>query len=358
MCIVVPCPTPAEIGDSSKVHEHNKSVRKPRRNPRRRRGGSSTAIKENVADREAVVETDEIDNHNIPAQDIPVQSIVEKGKRRRRRRGRGKGGKNKISETSDESSSGDGTTSDSGSASDSGGAAPLHLTRDSDTSPKIKKVRKRSSKKKKAEPIHLIIDDTTEVEKLQHVAIDCEMVGTGSDGLISALARVSLVDWYGQSIFDTYVQVSETVTDYRTFVSGITHQNVESDEAISFEECRKTILDLIKGRIVVGHGLKNDFRVLKIDHPWYAIRDSARYEPLMKCDQSYPGILLPRKLKELASVYAQMNIQIEGKQHCSVEDATAAMMVFRAKKSKWEKSIEWKLQKTNLMNGTRSDISI
>lgn len=55
----------------------------------------------------------------------------------------------------------------------------------------------------------------------KYVAIDCEMVGVGEGGIASALARVSLVNYHGAVLLDTYVKPMERVTDYRTFVSGI-----------------------------------------------------------------------------------------------------------------------------------------
>ena len=51
--------------------------------------------------------------------------------------------------------------------------------------------------------------------------MDCEMVGVGEEGKDNILARVSLVNQYGQCIYDKFVKASETVTDYRTFVSGV-----------------------------------------------------------------------------------------------------------------------------------------
>lgn len=51
--------------------------------------------------------------------------------------------------------------------------------------------------------------------------MDCEMVGTGVDGVDSILARVSIVNQFGHIILDKYVKPTEPVTDYRTHVSGI-----------------------------------------------------------------------------------------------------------------------------------------
>jgi RNA exonuclease 4 len=48
------------------------------------------------------------------------------------------------------------------------------------------------------------------------------MVGVGPDGVESALARVSIVNFFGHPVLDKFVKTKERVTDYRTEVSGIT----------------------------------------------------------------------------------------------------------------------------------------
>lgn len=53
------------------------------------------------------------------------------------------------------------------------------------------------------------------------IAIDCEMVGVGYNGIISELARVSIVNYYGVTLMDKYVKPKQKVTDYRTQFSGI-----------------------------------------------------------------------------------------------------------------------------------------
>lgn len=52
-------------------------------------------------------------------------------------------------------------------------------------------------------------------KRFQAVAIDCQMVGCGSDGSLDLLARVCLVDEEENIIFHTYVQPQISVTDYR-----------------------------------------------------------------------------------------------------------------------------------------------
>lgn len=58
--------------------------------------------------------------------------------------------------------------------------------------------------------------------------MDCEMVGVGEDGKDSVLARVSIVNQFGNVLLDKYVKPREQVTDYRTAVSGIRPHNIEN----------------------------------------------------------------------------------------------------------------------------------
>ncbi|KAK0627806.1 hypothetical protein B0T14DRAFT_513390, partial [Immersiella caudata] len=60
----------------------------------------------------------------------------------------------------------------------------------------------------------------------KYLAIDCEMVGIGPNGYDSALARVSVVDFHGRQIYDSYVKPRERVTDFRTHVSGISPRHM------------------------------------------------------------------------------------------------------------------------------------
>ena len=93
------------------------------------------------------------------------------------------------------------------------------------------------------------------------VAIDCEMVGVGADGKDSALARVSIVDFFGKVLLDEYVRPSERITDYRTWVSGIRPHHVLG-QGKTLAEVQKAIATVIKPTtLLIGHSLQNDFKV-------------------------------------------------------------------------------------------------
>lgn len=178
-------------------------------------------------------------------------------------------------------------------------------------------------------------DDVTVVEKALYVGLDCEMVGVGDGGKRSALARVTLVDFDGRVIYDEHVRPRERVTDFRTWVSGVKAKHLKA--ALELKDCIQQVAELVKGKIIVGHALKNDLQVLMLQHPVAMIRDTARYRAYMRPHGREGGKLRPRKLKDLAEECLGMDIQ--GGKHDSGEDARAAMLLYRAQRVEWEKEI-------------------
>ena len=210
----------------------------------------------------------------------------------------------------------------------------------SPTRPRAKRSRRRRRKNSAKNT-----DELSEEERSRYMAIDCEMVGVGPGGFKSALARVCIVDWNEDIVFDTFVKVNETVTDYRTFVSGIRKEDLESEEAMEMEECRSFVASVIEGKILIGHALKNDFQALGLSHPWYDTRDTAKYSPLMKtCERS--GCMKARRLKELVQEKLNKQIQCDGAEHCPYEDASAALSLYKLVRKKWEKVMTYKFNKT------------
>jgi len=181
-----------------------------------------------------------------------------------------------------------------------------------------------------------------------YVALDCEMVGTGALGSQSTLARVSMVDWDGHIILDTFVKVPVSVTDYRTHISGVTQQHLESDQAMDLEDVRYIVQKILHGRVLIGHGLDNDLSALMISHPAHDIRDTACYIPYMQVSATETSIagrkLSPRKLKDLVKDFLGWNIQEMGTSHSSVEDALATLALYKKARPEWEAYISRKLR--------------
>lgn len=178
------------------------------------------------------------------------------------------------------------------------------------------------------------LPEPTETEKARYVALDCEMVGTGPSGRRSVLARASLVAWDGSVLLDVFVLVPERVTDFRTWVSGVAPKHISSAAAVSPAEVRRRVGEILLGRVLVGHALHNDLKALMLDHPRSMQRDTAKYPPFMRVTGQ--GKLRPRKLRDLAEERVGLTIQKEGEAHSSVDDAVAAMELYKSVRGAWE----------------------
>jgi RNA exonuclease 4 len=165
----------------------------------------------------------------------------------------------------------------------------------------------------------------------KYLAIDCEFVGVGPEGLRSALARVSIVNFYGHTVYDKFVQPQEKVTDWRTWVSGVTAAHMQT--AVDFKLAQKAVSDLLTDRILVGHALDHDLEALFLSHPKSMIRDTSKHKPFRELSKGKTP-----SLKKLAKEI--LNIDIQGGEHSSVEDARATMMLYKLHKKEFEQKFK------------------
>jgi RNA exonuclease 4 len=192
------------------------------------------------------------------------------------------------------------------------------------------------------------------------LALDCEMVGVGEDGKRSSLGRVSIVDWEGVVVFDTFVQVTEHVEDLRTFVSGIRMSDIDGscpEKTMDLNTCIDRVKSILEGNILVGHALKNDLRALGLSHPWYDIRDTTKYDAFLK-EAPFDGVgprRIPRRLKDLAFEKLGWEIQMDGVAHSPIEDALAAMKLYQTVSPKWEKTMLYKKKRTAEIQNTQQN---
>lgn len=156
------------------------------------------------------------------------------------------------------------------------------------------------------------------------------MVGIGFAAKKNMVARVSVVNEMGEVLMDRYVRPREPVVNYRTEVSGIRPADIANGD--EFVRVQADVAALLEGRILVGHAVYNDLKVLALQHPPKSIRDTSRYRPLIN---RVTGGSTP-SLKTLARCVLDVNIQTG--EHSSVEDARAAMRIYNRYKEEWERS--------------------
>ncbi|KAK6504106.1 hypothetical protein TWF506_002318 [Arthrobotrys conoides] len=152
-------------------------------------------------------------------------------------------------------------------------------------------------------------------------SLDCEMVKTCEE---SSLARVSLISWDGDVVFDSLVKPSDLVIDYLTPFSGITEAMLR-DVTTTRADIQNKLKELIDGNtILIGQSLNSDLNALRMRHPWIVdtsvIYDHPRGKPMKP------------SLKWLTNKFLKKEIQTHGaKGHDSIEDSKACLDLVKLK---------------------------
>ncbi|XP_052254650.1 interferon-stimulated 20 kDa exonuclease-like 2 isoform X2 [Dreissena polymorpha] len=192
---------------------------------------------------------------------------------------------------------------------------------------------------KKKRQLDSVKDETGFPPLTNYVALDCEFVGVRNDQ--SALGRCSIVDCEGQVLCDLYAMPEDPITHYRTRWSGITRNHMKN--AIPLEFALAKISNILEGKIVVGHDLTGDFKVLGFRPRREFIRDTSTFKGL-----TGPFMAGKKSLKSLALEHLGLQIQVGS--HCSIQDARAAMSLYRLVRHEWESSLLAKNKTGNQSN--------
>ncbi|XP_058226847.1 uncharacterized protein LOC131335480 isoform X2 [Rhododendron vialii] len=165
------------------------------------------------------------------------------------------------------------------------------------------------------------------------VALDCEMVGGETDGLLDLCARVCLIDEDENLIFHSYVRPETPVTNYRYEITGITEHHLR--DAMPLEEVSEQLLQILyngesigrlrwdggNARLLVGHDIQHDLQCLKINYPDRLVRDTAKYRPFMKTN------LVSHSLKYLTQTY--LGYEIQAGVHDPFVDCVSVMRLYK-----------------------------
>lgn len=156
-------------------------------------------------------------------------------------------------------------------------------------------------------------------------SLDCEMCFTGH-GL--ELVKMTVVTISGKIIYDVYVKPENEIVDYNSRFSGVTAKDMQKKRSLkTLKEVQNDLMGFINAEtILIGHGLENDLRALRILHP--TVIDTAVSFPHQN------GLPYRRSLKSLISYFLKREIQTGSNGHNSFEDARACMdlMLWRVRK--------------------------
>lgn len=185
------------------------------------------------------------------------------------------------------------------------------------------------------------------------IAVDCEMM---QSNIGPVLGRVSVVNYHSQTIFDTFVYHPPPICiiDTREPFSGIRWHDIEPrNGAMAFSEVQATLQELLRGRVVIGHAIHNDLRVIRMDlsNPILWLRTPRRGGQMVaSVSFDMAGVRDTQKygwygffgrgaqgpsLKDLA--LGVLGRAIKQGRTSSVEDAIATMEAYRC----WEMEIDW-----------------
>ena len=154
--------------------------------------------------------------------------------------------------------------------------------------------------------------------------LDCEMSYTRA-GL--ELTKLSVVDIDGRLVYESLVLPENEIIDFNTKFSGIKPGDLVSGQTKTLHEVQTDLLEFIHAdTIIVGHGLDNDLRAMKIMHK--SVVDTSVVFP------HFYGAPYRRSLRSLVIQYLRQDIQSSSSGHNSYEDARAAMQLMMWKTNK------------------------
>jgi len=177
----------------------------------------------------------------------------------------------------------------------------------------------------------------------EKIAIDCEMMRSN---IGQVLGRVSVVNYESETIFDTFVCYPKpiNITNTDEEFSGIDWNDIDPQNgAQPFSAVQAQLAELLHDRIVIGHDIQKDLKVISMDLPSHilrlqgvalqptpitfnmAVRDTQKYSRYRQYAKH--GAHQGPNLRNLA--LEVLGRQIKQDRASSVEDATATMEVYR-----------------------------
>ncbi|KAH9360567.1 hypothetical protein HPB48_012946 [Haemaphysalis longicornis] len=138
------------------------------------------------------------------------------------------------------------------------------------------------------------------------------------------VARVSVVDCNGTTVYDSYVKPGSPVLDYNTAFSGITAAHLRNVHT-TLQDGQSVLLRLLNAStVLVGHGLENYLRVLRMVHD--RVVDTAMVFT------HHWGLPYRHSMRSLVGEYLNRVVPNGPLGHDSIEDARACMelMVWKA----------------------------
>ncbi|KYQ91960.1 RNA exonuclease 4 [Tieghemostelium lacteum] len=161
------------------------------------------------------------------------------------------------------------------------------------------------------------------------LSMDCKIVEVS--GHKAALGKICIVNRSFNVIYEKIIKPEDTIIDYRTKFTGLTKEIVDK-QGVDFLVAQKEILKIIKDKILVGHDLSEDFKVLKLAHKKQLLRDLMTFPAHLNNDKS------PQSLKAIARL--ELNFSPDKWDfNDSIRDCILTQLIHNIHKKEWEQYI-------------------
>ncbi|KAI0076253.1 hypothetical protein K474DRAFT_1283001 [Panus rudis PR-1116 ss-1] len=168
----------------------------------------------------------------------------------------------------------------------------------------------------------------------KYIAAAAQVVHFNGLAKLPMIARVTIVDYRGDTILDTFVRPTQPVSDYRSAKTGIRPQHLAG--APEFADVQRHVAQLLSGKILVGYAIWDFLSVMGLCHPAIDTRDVALFMPFRKSLKFRSNVQVP-----LATLVRQLmghHIGLHGE--VAIEEARAALDLFRSSEQVWEDIIK------------------
>ena len=133
------------------------------------------------------------------------------------------------------------------------------------------------------------------------LALDCEMVNTTVG---TELCRVTVIDYNGDTCFESLVMPDNNILDHNTRFSGIKAEHLEGVKT-KLRDVQAQLLFMIDAKdILIGHSLESDLRAMRLLHN--TVVDTSVVFPHKR------GAPFKRALRTLAEEHLKRIIQSDG----------------------------------------------
>jgi len=178
----------------------------------------------------------------------------------------------------------------------------------------------------------LLEEESDDKTATKYLSIDCKVLEV--EGNKSSIGKICIANQFGNIIYEKVVIPMETIVDYRTKFTGLT-KDIINKQGVKFLEVQKEVEKILRDKIIIGHDLNEDLRVLKLSFKRKQLRDALHFSKFFNPQTKEQDSLKNISKRELQ--FSPDKWDVDG-----VRDATLCMILYLKCKKEWEQFVAQK----------------